>query len=440
MPSDARAEGKPNGSWSSLWRGEDWWAVWIGLVIISLAIAGAIRWLPRLGVWASNPVVALSPGEATRIVLLGLLLLTLTGLAVYAMRGDIRLYLAGFPVIFLISFLSLIISRQEAINSWGLEYPLWALALGLLISNTLGTPGWLKQALMVELFIKTGLVLLGAEILLSDLMAAGALGLFEVTVGLTIVWYLCYYLATRSGLSRSFACILASAVSICGVSAAIAAGGAVKGDPREVSYTISLVLLLSIPLLLLMPAVGRILGMPPAVVGAWIGGTIDTTPAVVAAGAIYGEAAMKVASIVKMSQNIMIGVVAFILALYWALRVERRPDEAPRPVEIWYRFPKFIMGFMLASIAFSLILTPTIGSSSVKGILSITKEARAWLFTMAFVSIGLNTRLGELGRIGAGRALYVFLSASLADVVLSLASAYVFFGGLFFPQPLGGGG
>jgi len=136
----------------------------------------------------------------------------------------------------------------------------------------------------------------------------------------------------------------------------------------------------------------------------------------------------------------MIGVVAFILALYWALRVERRPDEAPRPVEIWYRFPKFIMGFMLASIAFSLILTPTIGSSSVKGILSITKEARAWLFTMAFVSIGLNTRLGELGRIGAGRALYVFLSASLADVVLSLLSAYVFFGGLFFPQPLGGGG
>ncbi len=419
--------------WPPLYRSEDWWAVWIGFIILGLALTPLIGWVPRLRGWTVNPLEAMGPSEASAMIPLFLLLLTLTGLAVFVMGEDGRRFPMGFPILFSLSLLVLIISGQRSIRSWGLESPFWALIVGLLLNNLFKIPDWLRTAAREELFIKIGLVLLGAEVLFNDLLAAGALGLFEVTVGLSIIWYLCYYLATRLGLSRSFASILASATSICGVSAAIASAGAVKGDPKEVSYTISLVLLFAIPMTIIMPSIGKALGIPPAVVGAWIGGTIDTTPAVVAAGSIYGEVAMKVASIVKVSQNMMIGLVAFALALYWALRVERRPEERPRPIEIWFRFPKFIVGFMAASLIFSLILVPTVGYTPVKGVLSLTKEVRAWLFTMAFISIGLKTRFGELVRVGAGRPLLVFLAASLADMALSLASAYLFFGGILFP-------
>lgn len=422
--------------WSSLWRREDWWAVWLGFLILTLALTQNITWLPKFEGWTYNPLDALKPGEISAIIFLGFLLLTSTSVAIWAMREKIKGYLTGFPLIFFIALLSLILSKQRVINRWGLGYVIWALISGLLISNIVGTPEWLKPAAKTELFIKIGLVLLGAEILFSNLLAAGALGLFEITIGLLTVWYFCYYLATRFGLSKSFASILASATSICGVSAAIAAGGAVKGDPKEVSYTISLVLLFAMPMLVLMPVIGKMLGMSAAVVGAWIGGTIDTTPAVVAAGALYSEKAMQAASIIKMSQNIMIGVAAFILAVYWTVKVERKPDERPKPIEIWYRFPKFVVGFIIASIIFSLILVPTMGYTSVKGVLSVTKGIRAWLFSMAFVSIGLDTNLKELIKIGAGKPLLVFLAASLLDIILSLASAYIFFGGIFFPPPI----
>ncbi|MBS7638349.1 putative sulfate exporter family transporter [Candidatus Bathyarchaeota archaeon] len=422
-----------DGIWSSLYRNEDWWAIWVGFIILGLALTRLISWIPRLGGWTINPLEATGLAGASGIIPLGLLLLTLTGLAIFVRGEDGRRFLMGFPILFSASLLVLIISCQRSIRSWGLESPLWALIIGLLLNNLFKIPDWLRAAAREELFIKIGLVLLGAEVLFNDLLAAGVLGLFEVTIGLSIIWYFCYYLATRLGLSRSFASILASATSICGVSAAIASGWAVRGDPKEVSHTISLVLLFAIPMTIIMPAIGRVLGMPPAVVGAWIGGTIDTTPAVVAAGAIYGEVAMKVASIVKMSQNIMIGLVAFTLALYWALRVERRPEMGPRPIEIWFRFPKFVVGFMAASLIFSFILVPMMGYTSVRGVLSIIKEVRGWLFTLAFISIGLKTRFGELVRVGAGRPLLVFLAASFADLALSLASAYLFFGGILFP-------
>ena len=423
------------GVWSSLLRREDWWAVWLGFLIITLALTRTITWMPKYGRWENNPLAVLTLGEISSTIFLGVFLLISTFIAIWLMREN-KGYALGFPLIFFLAFLSILLSKQKTIGAWGLEYAIWALMSGLLISNTIGLPRWLKHAVRTELFIKTGLVLLGAEILFNDLLAAGAAGVFEITVGLLTVWYFCYYLATRLGLSKSFASILASATSICGVSAAIAAGGAVKGDPKEVSYTISLVLLFAMPMLVLMPAIGGMLGLPEAVVGAWIGGTIDTTPAVVAAGAFYGEKAMRVASIVKMSQNMMIGVAAFILALYWTVKVERKPEERPRPMEIWFRLPKFVVGFLIASLLFSLILVPTMGYASVKGVLGITSGIRAWLFSMAFVSIGLGTKFKELIKIGAGKPFLVFLAASIFDIAISLVSAYLFFGGVFFPPPI----
>ena len=248
--------------------------------------------------------------------------------------------------------------------------------------------------------------------------------MFEVTVSLFIVWYFCYWLARKLGLSQSFASILASATSICGVSAAIAAGGAVKGDPKEVSHTISLVLLFSMPLLILMPAAAKILGLTGPIAGAWIGGVIDTTPAVVAAGALYSDAAMKTASIIKMSQNIMIAVAAFALSLYWAVRVEKKPEEKPNLRDIWTRFPKFVLGFMLASVAFTIL--PTIGITTGSAV-GISKELRGWLFSMAFVSIGINTNFNDLVKTGGGKPLIVFTAATILDILVSFVSALIFF-------------
>jgi len=431
-------------NWSSLYKKEDWWAVWLAFITLGLSAIRIVTWIPKIGKWTTDITVAVNLKDPIyftgtwlpNFFLLGAFLLTLTGTVVLVMKEKIKSYILGFPLIFVLAFTSFLIANQSNISYLGLEFVIWALVIGLFISNIVGVPTWLKPAIKTELFIKIGLVLLGAEILFNVLLSAGAFGLFEITIGLFSVWYFCYYLARRLGLAKSFAAVMASATSICGVSAAIAAGGAVKGDPKEVSYTISLVLLFAMPMLVLMPFAARVLGLSAAVTGAWIGGTIDTTPAVVAAGALYSPEAMNVASIIKMSQNVMIGIAAFLMALYWTLKVEKKTEDKPRPIEIWYRFPKFVLGFIVASIISSFFLIPIIGSAATNSILDVTKNIRTWYFAMAFVCIGLDTKFKELVKIGHGRPFIVFTAATALDVVISLVSAYVFFGGIIFPPPV----
>jgi len=426
---------KENSTFSSLWRKEDWWAVWLGFIILAVASTHIVTELPKIKEWTLNPLDAIPFSSAPLIIVLGICLLLLTAVSIVAMKNKIKPYVASFPLIFILAYLSFLISKQKTVHDFGVEYVFWALILGLLISNILRTPNWLKAALKTELFIKIGLVLLGAEILFHLILSAGAFGMLQAIIVVFVIWNLCYYLARKVGLSKSFASILASGVSICGVSAAIATGGAIKGKKEEITYTISLVLLIAMPMLIGMPVVARAIGMPEIVAGAWIGGTIDTTPAVVAAGALYSEKAMYAASIVKMSQNVLIGIVAFLLALYWIVKVEREPSEKPKPIEIWYRFPKFILGFIVASLVFSLFLVPILGESSVKEILAVTKGIRGWFFSMAFVCIGLNTRFRELIKIGKGKPLTVFLVAQIFNILLTLALAYLLFGGIFFQTP-----
>jgi uncharacterized integral membrane protein (TIGR00698 family) len=405
---------------------EDWGAFSLGVVALSITSTRVIAWLPKINKWNINPSEALKNAEIPFFILLALFLLALTSIAIFGMKESLKKYCIGFPLIFLLSFFGRLLSNQKVIHEWGIEYVIWALILGLLISNTIGVPMWLKPAIKTELFIKTGLVILGAEILFQTILAAGTRGMIQAIVVVLVVWYFCYFLGIKLGLTKSFSAIMATGVSICGVSAAIAAGGAIKGDKKEVSYTISIILLVAIPMVILMPLAAKMMNLPDAVAGAWIGGTIDTTPAVVAAGALYSDKAMAIASIVKMSQNVLIGVAAFMLALYWSF--EKTSNKKPSPMEIWYRFPKFILGFIIASIFFSLILTPTIGEKSVSSIINVTKELRAWLFTMAFVCIGLDTKFSELVKIGRGRPLYVFLMAQAFNIIFTLIVAYILFG------------
>lgn len=424
-------------NWSSLWKKEDWWAVWLGFVILALVATKTLVWIPKTYIWSNDLGAAISASDVPYFILLGFSLLLLTGIAVRAMGKTIKKYVIGFPVVFILAFLSQLVASQADIKGSGLAYALWALFFGLSIRNIFGIPKFLETATRGGLFIKIGLVLLGAEILFDVILKAGSLGLFEVTVGLAIVWYSCYYLAKKFGLTKSLSAVMANAVSVCGVSAAIAAGGAIKADKKEIGYVISLVLLFSAPMMVLMPVIGRLTGMSDAVFGAWVGGTIDNTASVVASGALFSEQAMAVASVIKMSQNILIGITAFLLALYWVFKVERSSmTEKPRLTEIWYRFPKFIWGFLIASLLFTLILVPLMGAETVGGMLKITKGFRGWFFALTFVSIGLNTKFSELIRVGKGKPIVVFILATVLDLVISLITAYVFFGGIFFPSPI----
>lgn len=288
-----------------------------------------------------------------------------------------------------------------------------------------------KVVLRAELYIKIGLVLLGAEILFQKIVSAGVRGIIQAFLTVIIVWYFCYFLALKFKLKKSLAYIMSTGVSICGVSAAIAAGGAIKGDPKEVSFVVSMILLVAVPMLIFMPFLARILALPDPIAGAWIGGTIDTTPAVVAAGALYSSEAMEYATIVKLSQNVLIGFAAFLIALYWSLRIEREDVEKPRFIDIWHRFPKFILGFIAASFVFSIILTPRIGSEAVSDILKVTKEFRKWFFTLAFACIGLGTKLSDWTSMGNVKPLIVFCGAQIFNIVFTLVVASFLFGGIF---------
>jgi len=361
-------------------------------------------------------------------LLIGLWIIGGIGMAIMGL-GFVNFTL-GFPIVFILSALAFFVAGNSTINYYGLEVVFWALLFGLTISNTVGVPEWLKTAIKTEFFIKIGLVLLGAEVLFTTIAKVGAYGMVQSIIVILAVFWFCYWVAKKLGLDDEFASILGSAVSICGVSAAIAAGGAVKGDQKKISHTISLVLLCAIPMLIFQPLIAKWAGMSPAVAGAWLGGTIDTTGAVVAAGAIAGPQALEVAVVVKMAQNVLIGFAAFFLAIWFTFK-RQVAGQKPSLMEIWFRFPKFVVGFIIASIVFSFFMS----EASAKAVTGITAGLRGWWFTMAFLCIGLETKFKELVAMGGGRPAAAFLIAQGFNIIWTLIFAYLIFGGILFPVP-----
>jgi uncharacterized integral membrane protein (TIGR00698 family) len=361
-------------------------------------------------------------------LLIGLWILGGVGMAIMGL--PFGKFTMGFPIVFVLSALSFFVAGNTTVSYYGLEVVFWALIFGLLISNTVGVPEWLKTAIKTEFFIKIGLVLLGAEVLFTTIAKVGAYGMIQSIIVIFAVFYVCIWVARKMGLDDEFASILGAAVSICGVSAAIAAGGAVKGDQKKISHTISLVLLCAIPMLIFQPLIAKWVGMAPEIAGAWIGGTIDTTGAVVAAGAIAGPQAMQVAIVVKMAQNVLIGFAAFFLAIWFSFKGQAA-GQKPSLMEIWFRFPKFVVGFIIASLFFSFVLS----DATAKAVTGPTAGLRGWWFTMAFLCIGLETKFSELVKMGGGRPAGAFLIAQAFNIIWTLIFSYLIFGGVLFPVP-----
>ncbi len=362
-------------------------------------------------------------------IALALLFIGIIGMAL--MGESVGFFITGFPFVFLISWLSLFLAGNYSIHEYGLEYVLFCLILGLLVSNTVGVPNWMRPAVKTEFFIKSGLVILGARVLFGVIMKAGFLGMIQALAVVSVVWYICWWLCKKLGVDDEFAAMLSSAVSICGVSAAIATAGAVKGDPKKLSYVTSIVLMCAVPMMVLMPIISKAVGMPDAVAGAWLGGTLDTSGSVVAAGALISDLAMKVGVTVKMSQNVLIGVAAFILSVVWTLK-GLKVGEKPSLMEIWYRFPKFVLGFLASSLLFSFVLS----EATIKAIGRPLQNLEVWWFALAFTSIGLETRFMDLAALGGGRPALAFLVAQAFNVFWTLLLAYLLFGGWLFPAPV----
>jgi uncharacterized integral membrane protein (TIGR00698 family) len=338
---------------SPLLTSEDWWAVWFGFLIILAALLGAVHQVPKIGKWTGNPLEAfliLKEGVVQGSIVLPLVGLwlalgLLTAIGMRFMCGKSLTYLAGYTVVFVLAVIAYTLSQQVQVRTYGLEYAFWGLLIGMLISNTVTVPKWLIAGACTEMFIKTGLVLLGAEILFAKILKLGPPGLL---VGWTVppiaVLFMFFYgVKVLKIASKSLVMVIAAATSVCGVSAAIATAAACRAKKEELTLAVGMSLIFTVLMMVGMPFFIRAVGLDTIVGAAWMGGTIDSTGAVVAAGAMLGPDAEKVAAVVKMIQNVLIGFLAFIIAVYWVTSVERvQGGPRPRVSEIWNRMPKFI--------------------------------------------------------------------------------------------------
>jgi uncharacterized membrane protein YadS len=420
---------------------EDWWACFIGWFILLLAIIGVLPAAPKIAKWTSL-AAAFPKGWSTVgtsiVLMITMGVVTLIGGAF--MKFDLKRYIPGFIVLFAITFVSMVLAKQAFISKWGISYVLFALAFGLIISNIFKTPAVLKAAGQTEFFIKIGLVCMGATILFSVVLKAGAVGVAQAVLVATTVWFGTYWICRRFQVSERFSSIIATANAICGVSASIAAGGAVQGDPKEVSYMVAWVLVCAVVLILVMPPIAVWMGLPTQWAGAWLGGVIDNTGAVIAAGEIIrdaqgnpSKASVDAAAMVKMAQNVMIGLVAFLMAVWATMSLDRQEGaEKPSFMEVWYRFPKFVIGFMVASLVISFIIEPSAGSKATKAISNACKSYRSWFFALCFVAIGLETDFKELVSVGGGRPAIAYWLSQTANAVWTLFISWILWSGTFF--------
>jgi uncharacterized integral membrane protein (TIGR00698 family) len=342
--------------------------------------------------------------------------------------------LSGFIIVIVLSVFAWLITNQVygvklpfGMPGKALEYPLWGALVGLAGNAVLKVTKMhdaVRKGIRTELFLKIGLVLLGAGISFKTIATAAGGAIIQSVIMIASVFFFCWWLAGKFGLDDKLRAVMSSAVSICGVSAAIAAAGSVQAKKEQVTYITTLVIITALPLMVISPILARLMNLPQAVAGAWFGGNIDTTAAVVGAGTIYGETAQKVASIVKSTQNALMGLIAFLLALYFATMVERKSGERPSAKIIWDRFPKFVLGFVAASILYTFGIIDGGKGSPIEAL-------KNWAFTFAFVCMGLEFSVSEL-KIMGWRPVTVFLITTVFNTLLALGVAWLIFG-VWFP-------
>jgi len=376
------------------------------------------------------------------LISLGIVYALFFGIGILFMGKSLGDFLKAFGFVYIITVIVWLLAAQSTIKYYGINYAIWAIFIGMLISNTVGTPKWALPAVQTEYYIKTGLVLLGAKILFEKIVTIGTAGVFVAWVVTPTVWLVTYWFGQRivKMPSKRLNATICSDMSVCGVSAAIAAASACKAKKEELTLAVGLSMVFTSIMMLVMPAV--IKGFFPVdkqliLGGAWMGGTIDATGAVAAAGAFLGEKALYVAATIKMIQNVLIGVIAFFIALYFTTKVEvEETGQKVGAMEIWYRFPKFVLGFIAASMIFSFFYSgfnaqsAGLGSAMIdQGIVKGMGDLfRTWFFALSFTSIGLSTNFKELKEyFRGGKCLILYVVGQSFNLFLTLLMAYIMF-------------
>lgn len=434
------------------WANEDWWAVAIGTGIVLagvalFAAAASLRWLAVMPPkWAALAQVAADlrdnwPRYGTQFAF---------WLAVFAAPAALcgarlRDFAKSFALLYGAAFAILVLGQWERAAAYNIEPPLIALLLGLLVANGLGLPARLAAGLRGELYIKTGIVLLGATVPLSLIVLGGPTAFLQASIVSLVTFAVIFVVAVRLGLNRPFAATLGVGGAVCGVSAAIAVAGAVGAKKEETAVTISTVVLWAIAMIFLLPLAARALHLPTGVAGAWIGTSEFADAAGIAAAQAYGgyagtvpgisgtaDQALQAFTLVKVvGRDVWIGIWAVVLAIVATTRWETQAaGNGPDAREIWRRFPKFVLGFFLTS----LIVTAVTANSSLEaynkaampGLIGPIKDLRTWCFVFCFLSIGLTTRFRALARVGA-RPLAAFAAGVAVNIAIGyLLSVHVF--------------
>lgn len=436
---------------SDLLKKEDWLAVWIGFIVIAIACVSVLTgWFDfsalKFGTWhwwenvEEKKSLASQFGNGTFwIKLLRTFLVTgvLFGIGIKLQGEKLSKFIPAYLVLFVICILVRMISAEFTLKMY-LEWAFWALLIGLLISNTVGTPEWLKPAIRTEFYIKTGLVIMGFSVLFSNIykFAGYGLGIAWIVTPIVIIFMWWFGTKVLKIDNKPLVITLASATSVCGTSAAIATGAAAKAKKEDLSLAISISIIFTILMMVFEPMIIRWAGMNQMMGGALIGGTVDSTGAVVLAGSALGEEAEQVASLVKMIQNILIGFIAFFVAVFFALKVDKTGDKSVGAGEIWTRFPKFIIGFFVASLVASFIVLPLTSGAEVKAINGVLDQYKNWAFVLAFTSIGLDTNFKTLFKqMQGGKVLWLYIVGQLFNIALTLFAVWFLLSGVVFDVP-----
>ena len=441
-----------NTNWSELYKKEDWLACWLGFIVIALACVAVLTgWFDFSAAkfstwytWEDGGTFAESMGAQLNGAFWGKLLRTflvlgiLFTLGVKLMGQSVKEYIPAFIGLFVISIIVRWISAEFTLNRY-LEWAFWALLIGLIISNTIGTPEWLKPAVKTEFYIKTGLVIMGFSVLFSNIAKFGLYGLGIAWIVTPIVIIFMWWLGTKVFKidNKPLVITVAAATSVCGTSAAIATGAAAKAKKEDLSAAISVSIIFTILMMVFEPMIIKWAGMSQIMGGALIGGTVDSTGAVVVAGTALGEEAQKAAVLVKSIQNILIGFIAFFVAIFFATKVDKEGTEKVGASEIWLRFPKFILGFFAASLIASFIIQPVFGAENVGAINKVLDQFKNWAFVLAFTSIGLDTNFKAIAKqMQGGKVLWLYIVGQLFNIALTFFAVWFLLSGRFFPIPV----
>ncbi len=441
----------------AFWGKEDWQAIWIGGIVIVIACIAILTKAfdfsaVKFATWTLGE--NLSEAAAAKVVPLGAQLgtwafwskflvtfITLGALFTIGVKlqgESVKKYIPAIIGLFVIALVVRLISAEYTLNRY-LEWAFWALLVGLLISNTVGVPNWLKPAIKTEFYIKTGLVIMGFSVLFSNIAKFGLYGLGIAWIVTPVVILFMWWFGTKvlKINNKPLVITMASATSVCGTSAAIATAAASNAKKNDLSITVSISIIFTILMMVFEPVIIKACGMSPIMGGSLIGGTVDSTGAVVVAGTALGHEAQQAAVLVKSIQNILIGFIAFFVAVFFATKVDNTGNAKVGAGEIWYRFPKFILGFFIASMVASFLIQPLCGADQVGAINKVLDQYKNWAFVLAFTSIGLDTNFKEIiKQMQGGKVLWLYIIGQLFNIALTFFAVWFLLSGKFFPIPV----